>query len=148
MPLYLAQYAYGVENTTFNRPRYVPEGYCEWCGGKLKSKRQTSCCCEDCRSKFNTATSSVYYANHGSASGYRNQIFRRDNYTCQECGEAHRLVNENGIELPTTDGHLELHHKKPRTLGGDDNPNNLETICDICHKEETKKLMEILHDRG
>ena len=75
------------------------------------------------------------YANTGSAGGYRNHIFRRDDYTCQKCGTPHRVINENGIPLPTTDGELDLHHIKPVSQGGQDNPENLITWCRDCHKE-------------
>lgn len=28
---------------------------------------------------------------------------------------------------------LEIHHRVPKVLGGDDSPNNLITLCEICH---------------
>lgn len=132
--LHDAQKLYGVEKTTFVRPRYVPEGFCEWCGSPLP-KRRKSCCCEECSTKFLIATSSVMYSNTRSASGYRNHIFRRDNYTCQKCGAFHAAINENGIPVPTTDGLIDLHHKKPVSNGGTDDPDNLVTWCRQCHKD-------------
>lgn len=134
MTLCMAQHTYGVEKTTFNRPRYVPKGSCEWCGSILP-KRRKSCCCEECNKKFLIATSAIMYANTGSAGGYRNHIFRRDNYTCQNCRDFHAAVNENGFYLPTTDGELDLHHKIPVSKGGTDDPDNLVTWCRKCHKE-------------
>lgn len=134
-----ASLLYGAENVTFRRPRYVPEGFCEWCGGKITDKRRTSCCCAECTQKFQIETSSVMYANSGSASGYRNHIFRRDNYTCQNCGEFHAVINENGIPVPTTDGELDLHHKTLVSQGGTDDPANLITWCRKCHREWHKK---------
>lgn len=132
--LYHAQEQYGTERTTFIRPRYVPEGSCEWCGSPIKNKRRTSCCCKECTDKFNLSTSSVYYYNSGSRGGYGNHILRRDNYTCQLCGEHHWEVNENGIPLPTTDGQLDVHHKIYVEYGGTDAPDNLITLCRECHK--------------
>lgn len=138
LPLHRAQQLYGIEKTTFPRPRYVPEGACEWCGSPLP-KRRKSCCCEECTLNFYNATCAVMYANTGSAGGYRNHIFRRDNYTCQKCGTFHGLINENGIPLPTTDGLLDIHHKDPVSQGGTDNPDNLTTWCRYCHKEWHKE---------
>lgn len=132
--LHKAQELYGVEKTTFQRPRYVPDGACEWCGSPLTGKRKNFCS-EDCSLNFGMATSPIYYANTGSAGGYRNHIFRRDNYTCQKCGKLHVKVNESGIYLPTTDGELDLHHIKPVSKGGSDDPDNLVTWCRDCHKE-------------
>lgn len=137
--LYKAQELYGVEKTTFIRPRYVPEDSCEWCGILLPSKRRKSCCCEVCNRNFLNATCAAMYANTGSAGGYRNHIFRRDNYTCQKCGTFHAYINENGIPLPTTDGELDLHHIKPVSQGGSDEPDNLVTWCRDCHKEWHKE---------
>lgn len=135
IPLYKAQELYGVENTTFIRPRYVPEGICEWCGRPITNKRRKSCCCKECTDQFLIATSAVMYMNSGSAGGYRNHIFRRDNYTCQKCGERHMPVNEHGIPLPTTDGMLDIHHIKPVCRGGTDDPRNLTTWCRDCHRQ-------------
>lgn len=133
--LHKAQELYGIENTTFPRPRYVPDGACEWCGSPIAAVRRKSCCCTKCTNKFRVATSSVMYKNTGSASGYRNHIFRRDDYTCQKCKTPYRLINENGISLPTTDGHLDAHHIIPVSNGGTDAPDNLITLCRDCHKK-------------
>lgn len=121
---------YGFEGV--KRPRYVPDGFCEWCGGELP-KRRTSCCCEECTRRFNLETNPAW----GSAAGggYRNHIMRRDNYTCQRCGEFHALINENGIPLPTSDGELDVHHKIQVSDGGSDAPDNLITLCRKCHRE-------------
>lgn len=126
---------YGAEATTFKRPRYVPEGVCEWCGSPLPNKRRKSCCSEECNRKFLNATCAVMYVNTGSAGGYRNHIMRRDNYTCQMCGTPHYEINENGIPLPTTDGYLDVHHKIRVVDGGTDAPDNLITLCRDCHKK-------------
>lgn len=130
---------YGWEKVCFERPRFVPKGSCEWCGSPIQNKRRKSCCCEECTYKFRVATSSVMYANTGSASGYRNHMFRRDDYTCQKCGAFHAEINENGIPLPTTDGELDLHHINPVSQGGTDAPDNLVTWCRKCHKEWHKE---------
>ena len=130
---------YGGEKVSFIRPRYVPKGVCEWCGSPLPNKRRKSCCCKECTDNFLIATSSLCYSNSGSAGGYRNHIFRRDDYTCQNCGEPHRKINGYGIPLPTTDGQLDLHHKIPRSQGGTDAPDNLITWCRKCHKQWHKE---------
>lgn len=67
IPLNRAQKLYGVEKTTFIRPRYVPENSCEWCGSPLPNKRRKSCCSEECNREFLNATCAVMYANSGIA---------------------------------------------------------------------------------
>ena len=138
IPLHKAQELYGVDKTTFVRPRYAPEGACEWCGSPLTGRKK-SFCSKDCSIKFGIETSPIYYANSGSAGGYRNHIFRRDNYTCQKCGANHWIINENGIPLPTTDGELDLHHIKLVSCGGTDSPDNLITWCRDCHRKWHKE---------
>lgn len=146
--LHKAQELYGTDKTTFIRPRYVPEGSCEWCGKPLPNKRRKSCCSEECNRKFLNRTCAVMYANTGSAGGYRNHIFRRDNYTCQRCGTFHAYINENGIPLPTTDGKLDLHHIKPVSQGGSDAPDNLVTWCRDCHREWHRKYENLSFPQG
>ena len=133
MSLSLAQKIYGTDKTTFIKPQYVDDNHCQWCGKIITEKRRKSFCSKGCSIKFNVATSPVYYANHGSRGGYANHILRRDNYTCQNCGEFHGSINEYGIKLPTTDGQLEIHHKQQVQCGGNDSPDNLITLCKNCH---------------
>jgi 5-methylcytosine-specific restriction endonuclease McrA len=48
----------------------------------------------------------------------RQQILRRDGWSCQSCGS---LSN------------LEVHHKKFRSHSGHDSEENLITLCSTCH---------------
>ena len=51
----------------------------------------------------------------------RLDIFNRDKFTCQKCGFK-RMSND-----------LEIHHKKMKVDGGNDEHSNLITLCTICH---------------
>ncbi|TMS00132.1 HNH endonuclease [Nonomuraea basaltis] len=51
----------------------------------------------------------------------RAEIFRRDNHTCQSCGAT------------APDVKLEPDHVIPVTLGGSDDPSNLQTLCESCN---------------
>lgn len=53
----------------------------------------------------------------------REEILKRDGYTCQECGS-----REN----------LQIHHIKYRSKGGSDDPENLVTLCELCHYRKHK----------
>ena len=48
----------------------------------------------------------------------RREVKDRDGWRCRKCGKA---------------GRLEVHHKVAVRDGGDDHPNNLETLCLDCH---------------
>jgi len=52
----------------------------------------------------------------------RQIVLYRDRGRCQECG------------ANTFRPHV--HHKKPRSQGGSDHPNNLETLCPHCHSQK------------
>jgi 5-methylcytosine-specific restriction endonuclease McrA len=123
--MWIAGKLYGFEYQ--ERPRYAPEGVCEWCGGKL-SKRQTSCCSPDCRREFNNAV--TWQRGRGA---YSTHLLRRDNFTCSNCGENNAYVNGHGMRIPVSNGRCEVHHIKPVSEGGSDAPENLTTLCTDCH---------------
>jgi hypothetical protein len=50
----------------------------------------------------------------------RKQVLARDGHACQKCGKREKL---------------DLHHINPITLGQDDSPDNLVTLCKHCHSE-------------
>ena len=57
----------------------------------------------------------------------RAAVLERDDYRCQRCGLAKGASS------------LEVHHVKPRHLGGDDRLSNLKTMCVPCHLIETRR---------
>jgi len=60
----------------------------------------------------------------------RRRVYRRDNYTCKNCGV-------RGVELHT-------HHVVPLKSGGSNNPGNLITLCRRCHR----KIHPHMKDKG
>ena len=48
------------------------------------------------------------------------EVFKRDNYTCQECGAGREAK-------------LHIHHIIPFARGGTDEMRNLITLCDSCN---------------
>lgn len=59
-------------------------------------------------------------------------VYLRDGYTCCNC------------EICALDEDVELHadHKKPRSRGGSDHPNNLRTLCRGCHEARHARVFE------
>ncbi len=55
----------------------------------------------------------------------------RDQYTCQDCGH----VGESGFRS----GNVQVHHIRPRILGGPDSLDNLITLCLPCHGKRERK---------
>jgi hypothetical protein len=51
-------------------------------------------------------------------------VYRRDNYTCANCGRKGRPYG--GVEL-------QAHHVVPRSRGGTSKRSNLATLCAACH---------------
>lgn len=49
-------------------------------------------------------------------------VLRRDNHRCVKCGAE-----------PSESVRLEVDHIIPHSLGGSDNPNNLQTLCNRCN---------------
>lgn len=63
----------------------------------------------------------------------RFEILRRDNHTCQYCGEK------------APDAVLHVDHVKPKTLGGADGPDNLVTACKDCNSGKASTILASDH---
>ncbi|WP_028571797.1 HNH endonuclease [Desulfonatronum lacustre] len=59
----------------------------------------------------------------------KRNVLRRDAYKCAVCKWS--IAEWNRFDPR----HLELHHKKPHAVGGENTENNLTTICTVCHDE-------------
>jgi 5-methylcytosine-specific restriction endonuclease McrA len=135
--MYRAVQLFGKENVYFQKPSYVPPGSCPYCGNIVTDSRRTYCS-NDCRSDY----ANIVYWGRGRGA-YSTCILYRDNFTCQICGCFHAYKNEHGLYLPSSDGHLEVHHKIYVCNGGDDSPQNLIALCDKCHDEVHRNKMAL-----
>lgn len=54
-------------------------------------------------------------------------VLRRDKFTCQKCGWSKDDPQTNNRKF------LELHHKNPVRAKGKADPDNLITLCNVCH---------------
>lgn len=61
--------------------------------------------------------------------GLRHEVFKRDNYTCVECG----ATKEDGAKL-----HID--HIIPVSKGGTDELSNLQTLCDKCNLNKSNLI--------
>ncbi len=57
----------------------------------------------------------------------RRAVLRRDGYKCAKCGWSHVLWNRSDPR------HLEIHHIKHHSKGGENEEPNLVTVCTVCH---------------
>lgn len=137
-PLYKAVEMYGAENVYFPKPKFVEDGCCNWCGKKIENKRRKEFCCDECSRQF--ANTTVWGRGRDP---YSLRILYRDNFSCQDCGKFLAYKNSNGIYVPIDDG-AEVHHIQPVSEGGGDEPTNLITLCERCHKERHGK--EVRYD--
>jgi len=98
----------------------VPKDCCIMCGKKLTGRRRKYCsdeCCENFLNRFH-----IWQWDR-----VRQKVLKRDNYTCVKCG-FHTGYN------------LIVDHIKPIALGGKEyDLDNLQTLCEKCHREKTKK---------
>lgn len=59
------------------------------------------------------------------SSSLREEILKRDNYTCQQCG-----ATKDGGAI------LEVDHIFPRSKGGTNDKSNLQCLCSVCNQEK------------
>lgn len=69
----------------------------------------------------------------------RMEAIIRDNYECQECGA---LGGRRG------DTRLHVHHETPVSDGGENDPENLVTLCPMCHVGHPGKLVPTAESPG
>ena len=72
-------------------------------------------------------------------SGQRRLIYERDGFSCMRCGWQEKpelALGRKHQRERVKARHLTLHHRNG--LPGDNRPENLETLCDLCHREEHK----------
>ena len=60
----------------------------------------------------------------------REVILKRDDYTCRDCGRN----GEPGLRADC----VQVHHVVRRADGGTNDPNNLVTLCGVCHKKRDR----------
>lgn len=60
----------------------------------------------------------------------RREVYKRDKYTCRECGVKYHDINGNS---------LHAHHIIPYQVSRDDSLGNLITLCLSCHRKEEHK---------
>lgn len=132
-PLSQAIKDYGKE-VDYPQPKYVKEGYCKWCGEKIENKRRK----EFCSNEHSVLWNRWATWNRGR-SAYSYRICCRDNFTCQDCGLFMTVKNKYGVDIPVDDG-IEIHHIKPVSKGGGDEPSNLICLCHECHQERHRRM--------
>lgn len=67
---------------------------------------------------------------------WRRKIFKRDNYTCQLCGEYAGALNAHHLKL--WKNHPKLRYSVKNGI----------TLCEKCHKKVHRKVMKIYKSRG
>lgn len=111
---------------------------CVWCGTAVTGRR-ISWCSDKCVLNYGIA--------RGQQSACRKFLWKKERGVCQRCGTD---VNKHRRELLKQHGcipqdHLdriewEADHVRPLVEGGAHAPENLRTLCRMCHKDETRAL--------
>lgn len=125
------------------RRDYVKQGFCRWCGNRIKSGRRSMFCGDKCAKKYDNKT--VFQSGYGA---YKRRVLIRDDFTCRDCGKFMAYENEYGVMVPAGNGRIDVHHIVPISEGGGDEPSNLVTLCAECHKERHRKMREEKRLRG
>ena len=94
-----------------------------------KNKRIAICCCKDCSEEYFKDKSAVL-----DWKETRKQAFKRDDYTCADCGVRFE-----------SDSELIGDHISPIACGGAEfDLDNIQTLCWDCNKIKTKADMKVI----
>ena len=108
-------------------PNFGP-GKCLYCGSDLPPRRRKYCC-DHCAHEYSFDTRKWDVV---SWADIRDQAFKRDNYTCQDCK----------TQFPEHSEALEGHHIVPIFAGGAEfDLDNVVTLCCQCHAKRRGKEM-------
>lgn len=78
---------------------------------------------------WRTTRTSRHARGYGTAwDKLRKQILMRDKYLCQECLRKGRPIQATNVD-----------HIRPKSAGGTDDPKNLQSLCELCHREKTAR---------
>ncbi len=67
----------------------------------------------------------------------RLNIYKRDNFTCQKCGE--KCISKKSATKENSGKIIQCHHKVPYRISFDNRDSNLVTLCLSCHLCEEQK---------
>jgi 5-methylcytosine-specific restriction endonuclease McrA len=106
----------------------LPKSICPGCGTEFTVQKKNAVYCKpECRIVHDEKKRT--YNVSGVWAMISELILERDSYVCKKCGVI-------GVKLV-------VHHILPLCKGGDNSMSNLITICEKCHGNEHKKLMDI-----
>lgn len=123
--------------------KYVPKlswRECLWCG-KMFCSSKTKTCSKRCRRKNKQRSGGDYrercafYGVHYDSSITRRKVFKRDDWTCQECGIKCRRDGEY-----LEDDAPELDHFIPLSKGGTHTWDNTRCLCRKCNAEKSDAM--------
>lgn len=109
--------------------------------GKPKSKwnrrLEWRCCSTECTKEF-----WVKHDKSWSWVQFRLEVFKRDNYTCVNCGKRDSFMSKFDGKVYPQSNELIADHIKPIARGGEMwDMSNLQTLCIGCNKIKTAKDM-------
>ncbi|MDP2158108.1 MAG: HNH endonuclease signature motif containing protein, partial [Nitrospirota bacterium] len=118
-------------------PLFVEPGRCQWCSKPLTGRAKFYCRPSPDSPYSNASECAVLFLNWWSSRpAYVRAAFIRDSFTCQNCGI--RPMQQERPWLPDL-SRLECDHRIPLSKGGETVMDNLQTLCDECHKRKGLK---------
>ncbi len=58
----------------------------------------------------------------------KKKVKQRENYQCQICGDRDGKIFDSGVI-----SEAQVHHIRYKNKGGENKPENMVTLCDLCH---------------
>ena len=139
---------------------------CDICGSQVppgRARRGITTCCPKCNKKKWDVKNGLVIEREKNACGVRPtmfwltisyECFQRDNFTCVHCWKSREQLRKDDQSEYMIDGKinpkykpedyvLNCHHIKPIKDGGNNQLENLMTLCGKCHKIEHSRVRNI-----
>lgn len=110
----------------------LPPKTCRVCATKLTGRKKCWCGDVSCKQKW-------WWRMYECCHWIKRTLIVQRGCACQACGEVYESpIVEGGPEYPEP-WMLQIDHVVPLIDGGDDSPENLQLLCESCHKAKTKR---------
>ena len=133
----MREQAHWIKNPHYKEFKKQPKGHCRVCGKNPLPPLRRYYCSDECSWEYNRCKNEEILEWWPQ---FRERIFKRDDYTCLDCGYTTKPKRKSSERTWSDYRSLAAHHIVPISKGGAMwDEDNVETLCEKCHKFKHRK---------